>query len=597
MTSEIKHKIEAHWKGKLCDNEHAKEASAKESFYVLSMFPYPSGNLHMGHVRVYSISDSMARFHRLNGKRVLHPMGWDAFGLPAENAALQRNIPAADWTRDNIAHMKKQLELLGASFDWTREFATCEPEYYRWTQDLFIKLFDNGLAYQEAALVNWDPVDKTVLAEEQVDANGRSWRSGAKVEKKLLRQWFIRTTRFAKQLYDGLQDLNREDWKDIIKIQKHWIGECNGYAFDLEVVGGKGSDSVERINVWTECPEQLSGLNCFIALKNAHILNKTDQTEFLSDLRVWNPFTNAEIPIIFTDTVAYPVGRSGSTRDVYLGTAHVDNDIELSIRFNLPKVGEDLTHNSEERRRKVLDKAQELNIGGYPISSKLQDWLISRQRKWGTPIPIIHCDDCGPVPDRSLPVLLESLTAPETACPNCQRPARRETDTMDTFVDSSWYFLRFLDPHNSGAMFDPELAHKQMPVDLYIGGKEHAELHLYYARFIGHFLHSQHLLPQPEPFKRLLVQGMVMGRSFKQRETGKYLSEHEVEVVDAKKNKAVEIGTGKPVTMAWEKMSKSKMNGVDPAAIIGEYGCDTTRLFILGNVAPVSHRNWTTDST
>lgn len=573
----------------------------KEKFYVLSMFPYPSGHLHMGHVRVYSISDCMARYQRLHGKNVLQPMGWDAFGLPAENAAIQRNIPAAEWTRDNIRHMKEQLQSLGTSFDWDCELATCTPEYYRWTQELFIKLFEQGLAYQREALVNWDPVDNTVLAEEQVDANGRSWRSGAKVEKRLLRQWFVKTTKFAKALYDGLNDLIVEDWKDIIKVQKHWIGECNGYSFTLRVEPSLSSP-VKDLTVWTQSPEYLLN-DCFVAIKSSHLLNSGQGdkrvTDRLSGYTLTNPFTGSQIPIIITDSVLFPMGRSGATSDIYLGLPDLhEDDAQLFEKYKLERSSTDKQIRGDVDRQTVLEKATELDIGGYPISSKLQDWLISRQRYWGTPIPIVHCDSCGAVPDKreNLPVTLECVKKGHVECPKCGQPARRESDTMDTFVDSSWYFLRYLDSKNETEIFDKTKAREMMPVDLYIGGKEHAELHLYYARFINHFLHSQGLVPEPEPFKRLLVQGMVMGRSFRVKETGKYVTEKEVEVLDAKKGKAVERGTGKQVVVTWEKMSKSKVNGVDPAEIINEYGCDATRLFILGNVAPMSHRNWSTDS-
>lgn len=523
-------------------------------------------------------------------------MGWDAFGLPAENAAIQRNIPAEAWTRDNIKHMKTQLRSLGTSFDWDRELATCHPDYYRWTQELFVTLFEHGLAYQRKALVNWDPVDNTVLAEEQVDANGRSWRSGAKVEKRLLRQWFLKTTKYAKELYDGLSNLNTDDWKDIIKIQKHWIGECTGYSFNLDVSGTKAP--ISDLTVWTQTPEYLLN-NCFVAIKSTHLLNHAEGVdEKASRFTVKNPFTGGEIPIIVTNKVAYPVGRSGSTSDVYLGFPDLDeNDARIFEKHGLPRRATAMER-GEKDRAAVLRLAQELNIGGYPISSKLQDWLISRQRTWGTPIPIIHCNTCGPiVPSRdSLPVTLEDVQKGETNCPKCGQMARRESDTMDTFVDSSWYFLRYLDTKNVQNMFDKETAKRLMPVNLYIGGKEHAELHLYYARFISYFLHSLDLLPQPEPFQRLLVQGMVKGRSYRVKETGRYITAAEVDVLDEAKGKAVERSTGKAVTMTWSKMSKSKMNGVDPAEIIQEYGCDTTRLFILGNVAPMSHRNWSTDS-
>ncbi|GJQ87681.1 hypothetical protein Trydic_g17499 [Trypoxylus dichotomus] len=565
LTLDLKHEIEKHWCDKV--NKIPNDGS-KEKYYVLSMFPYPSGNLHMGHVRVYTISDSVARFQRMNGKNVIHPIGWDAFGLPAENAAIERNVLPDNWTKQNIQHMKGQLEQLGCSFDWDRELSTCDADYYRWTQDLFLKLYDAGLVYQRKAQVNWDPVDKTVLADEQVDENGNAWRSGAKVEKKYLKQWFIRTTRFAKELYEGLDSTILEDWRDITKLQKHWIGICDGVTFDCEIM----ENGVKKLNITAE-----------------------------------NPITKDSIPI-FVETVDFENGT-----DHYLGIPESENDKKLFARYNikLSKIEGDSLVNLK-KREEICKKAKDLNQGGYWTSSKLKDWLISRQRYWGTPIPIIHCKSCGPqaVPRKDLPVLLPKLNAfssdrssseeykswLHTTCPKCNGEALRETDTLDTFFDSSWYYLRYLDTKNQKELFDKDKIMKQMPVDLYIGGKEHATLHLYYARFIGYFLHSLGLVPTPEPFKRLLVQGMVMGRSFRLKESGKYVREDEVEILDAKKNKAVHKVTKKPVSMSWEKMSKSKHNGVDPSDMFKQYGVDTTRLLIMADVAPTSHRNWNSNT-
>lgn len=547
----------------------------------------------MGHVRVYTISDAMARFYKMNGKNVIHPMGWDAFGLPAENAAIQRKIPADTWTKENIDHMRQQLKELGCAFDWNREFATCDPEYYRWTQKLFLMLHKEGLAYQKEALVNWDPVDQTVLADEQVDANGCSWRSGAKVEKKLLKQWFIKTTQFAKDLFQGLDDPILEDWKDIIKLQKHWIGECDGYGFELTI---DGKDT--KINVWCKDPCDLNKLN-FIALSPDHVLVKSLKLKTgVTELRVIIPFKSEKIPVIVSSEVPFP-----EKCDTYLGIdTLVDQEIMSKYSIDVARV-----HEMPLKSVEIVKIAKNENFGGFQVSSKLKDWLISRQRFWGTPIPIVHCTNCGPVPvpEKDLPVelptkdksmvgvpLSQNLAWIECKCPSCGGDAHRETDTMDTFVDSSWYFLRFLDPHNKSDIFDSKIARKFMPVDLYVGGKEHAVLHLYYARFINHFLHSKGLVSHPEPFKRLLVQGMVMGQSFRVKGTGKYLKEDEVEVIDAKKNKAIEKASGAPVVIDWEKMSKSKFNGVDPAEIIKQMGCDSLRLIMLADVAPTSHRNW-----
>ncbi|XP_030372518.1 probable leucine--tRNA ligase, mitochondrial [Scaptodrosophila lebanonensis] len=589
LTNDVKHRIEAHWRDSLSGGQFSVTQPSNK-YYVLSMFPYPSGNLHMGHVRVYTISDAVARFQRMCGKNVFQPIGWDSFGLPAENAANQRGVEPAAWTEQNIAQMKKQLQRLGCSFDWKHELSTCSPKYYKWTQYLFLMLYKQGLAYQNEALVNWDPVDKTVLADEQVDDNGCSWRSGAKVEKKLLKQWFIRTSAFAKQLLDGLEDPTLRDWRDIINLQRHWIGDCDGYAFTLLTSAGN------LLRVWTTNPEHLKDPDAFIVLRSNHYLSKVPNADVLS---VENPFSGTALPVVFSNEPSFP-----SNCDVYLAAPSFrTQDKELWDMFCLSFLNNSETAfnpgNWEEMRRDVVQSAARLNIGGYRVSSKLQDWLISRQRYWGTPIPIVHCPKCGavPVPEDHLPVQLPPRQAGKDAlncaCPKCgHAQAKRETDTMDTFVDSSWYYLRFLDAHNDERIFDKNLVAECMPVDLYIGGKEHAVLHLYYARFINHFLHSCGLSPTSEPFSRLLVQGMVMGRSYRVKGSGRYVREHEVEIVNAKKNQALLKDTKESVVISWEKMSKSKLNGVEPDDMFNEYGTDTTRLIILGDVAPTSHRNW-----
>ncbi|XP_053592881.1 leucine--tRNA ligase, mitochondrial isoform X1 [Microplitis demolitor] len=611
VDNEIRHKIEDHWKDKIWSSKIKGNDSDKEKYYVLSMFPYPSGSLHMGHVRVYSISDAVSRFHRMKGKNVVHPMGWDAFGLPAENAAIERNIDPKEWTDSNIKNMKEQLNILGCDFDWEREFATCNPNYYRWTQELFLKLYDCGLAYQKKAFVNWDPVDKTVLADEQVDHDGKSWRSGAKVEKKLLRQWFIRTTALAKSLFDGLDDPMLKEWRDIIKIQKHWIGDCNGTSMDFKLVfdSPDDADKPDTFNIWTDKPEFIEHAK-FVSVSRDNFLAKsqidnfTDITTKYLNAKVINPFNNEELPIYYTDTMKF-----SKLRDNHIGIpgcfqADADFCIDNGITFD--KIEELSNEEIENKRKIVMERAKELRIGGYLVSATLRDWLISRQRYWGAPIPIINCDKCGsvPVPRDQLPVLLPEKSSSsdsgipnlrqatdwlKTSCPNCGDDATREADTMDTFVDSSWYFMRFIDPHNDNEMFSHDKAMKYLPVDLYIGGKEHAALHLYYARFINHFLFTQGLLPTREPFKQLLVQGMVMGKSFRVKGSGKYLKEHEVE---KQGNNFIEKNSKLPVVVAWEKMSKSKYNGVDPMEMFKEYGSDTTRLIILADVAPTSSRNW-----
>ncbi|XP_055635070.1 leucine--tRNA ligase, mitochondrial isoform X2 [Toxorhynchites rutilus septentrionalis] len=592
LTSEMKLKIEQKWRGNLGDNRF-DPTSSKPKRYVLAMFPYPSGSLHMGHVRVYTISDAMARFYRLSGYNVLHPMGWDAFGLPAENAAMQRKIPADQWTAKNITQMREQLEALQFSFDWEREFATCDPEYYRWTQKLFLMLYNDGLVYQKDAVVNWDPIDKTVLADEQVDDNGCSWRSGAKVEKKFLRQWFVKTTKLAESLLNGLSDPTLEDWRDIINLQRHWIGECDGYNFELKIIGSNNT-----ITVWTERPENLKEA-IFIAISPSNSLNSASIEDGKLSIMVENPITGQPLPVIVTEKVQFPDGN-----DSYMGVASEEGDRQLTSLYQCSNAYAPIT-NSDATREDILKLAAKINLGGHKVNSKLRDWLISRQRFWGTPIPIIHCPNCGtvPVPESHLPVELPLDTVGQslarnkkwfqTICPECHSSeAKRETDTMDTFVDSSWYYLRFIDPNNRQDLFDSKLSHRLMPVDLYVGGKEHAVLHMYYARFMNHYLHSKGLVSTPEPFKRLLVQGMVMGRSFRLKDSGKYLPASDVAIIDDKKNKMVEKTTGAPVIALWEKMSKSKLNGVDPMLVLNQHGCDTLRLIMLGDVAPTSHRNW-----
>uniref|UniRef100_A0A1B6LKZ8 leucine--tRNA ligase n=1 Tax=Graphocephala atropunctata TaxID=36148 RepID=A0A1B6LKZ8_9HEMI len=589
LTQATKLKIEEYWKDKL---QYPEFDSDKEDskFYVLSMFPYPSGNLHMGHIRVYSISDTLARFYRMSGKNVLHPMGWDAFGLPAENAAIERGLSSEVWTNKNISTMREQLKRLGCTFDWSREMATCHRDYYKFTQMIFLKMYKQGLVYQKKALVNWDPVDQTVLADEQVDDAGCSWRSGAKVEKKILKQWFIRTTSFSKALYDGLDRKDLEDWKDIIDMQKGWIGNCDGVSFEFPLHDGEG-----EVTLWTDYPELLPRAK-FVAFSPGSVFDiehEGDGNRKL-DVSVRNTLTGELLPVYITDELPF---HEGSEARIGIPDVHeCDLTFAQQVGIRLDNTGQD----------KKLDREASIKeIKGRVTSSKIRDWLISRQRHWGTPIPMVHCSECGvqPVPLDQLPVNLPSaktvpekgvrLSCPEewisTTCPNCGGPARRDRDTMDTFVDSSWYYLRYLDPHNQQEPFSTTTAAKLMPVDIYIGGKEHAVLHLYYARFMSYFLHSVGWLPDPEPFKRLLVQGMVMGRTYRVQATGKYIPASEV---DSSGKKAVEKSSGQTVVESWDKMSKSKHNGVDPSQMFAEYGIDSTRLLMMGSVAPTSQRNW-----
>lgn len=453
---------------------------------------------------------------------------------------------------------------------------------------------------QFQAQVNWDPVDKTVLADEQVDDLGCSWRSGAQVEKKYLTQWFIKTTKFAKALYDGLNHAHLENWKDIINLQKHWIGECNGIAVTFVVdIDGKS----KTFDVWTDDPYKLIHGD-FLVLSTSNALIQQIGT-IKTCLKARNPVNSLDIPIYVSDSVEYPEGR-----DVYLAcSSNNTKDKELASVLNIPVKENTIEINIEAENQRAIDIALSNNVGGHFVSSKLKDWLISRQRYWGTPIPIIHCTKCGtvPVPYQELPVTLPEISSSDSGiqtltkvedwvnckCPNCQSAAKRETDTMDTFVDSSWYYYRFLDPSNDKEPFSKKCLEGHTPVDIYIGGKEHAVLHLYYARFMGYFLHSLGWTPSAEPFKKLLVQGMVMGQSYKLKSSGKYIPAENVEKI-GKEYK--EKDSDEPVLMQWEKMSKSKYNGENPERLLSLYGCDTTRLLILADVPPATPRRWSDES-
>ncbi|XP_076626527.1 leucyl-tRNA synthetase, mitochondrial isoform X2 [Colletes latitarsis] len=480
----------------------------------------------------------------------------------------------------------------------------------KWTQELFLKLFEKNLVYKKESFVNWDPVDQTVLADEQVDANNYSWRSGVKVEKKLLNQWFIKTTPFAKSLLDGLDDPILKEWRDIIKIQKNWLGECNGTSFELQLISNI-PNYPKTINVWTDTPEFIEYAK-FVAISPKSMLNYSEYCQDVNeeikilDAKVLNPFNGKELPVFVTDNVTFQ-----PFRDTYIGIPSASmSDYTFSETVGIEFQRHSIKNYEEQQQKisEVLSKARKWNIGGYQVGSRLQDWLISRQRYWGTPIPIIHCSHCGaqPVPHNQLPVVLPEITFSNkrctlldskdwlnTSCPKCGGQATRESDTMDTFVDSSWYFLRYIDPKNTKEMFDVDKVKKMFPVDLYVGGKEHATLHLYYARFISHFLHSEGLLPSKEPFKQLLVQGMVMGKTYQIENTGKYLK---ADAVEKKGEQYIQKDTKEPVVVSWEKMSKSKYNGIDPLELLDKYGIDTTRLLILGDVAPTSNRNWSDDT-
>ena len=598
------------------DSFAVSEDTSKEKFYCLSMFPYPSGHLHMGHVRNYAIGDAISRFQRMQGKNVLQPMGWDAFGLPAENAAMQNKVPPAKWTYENIRYMREQLQKLGYAYDWNREIATCHKDYYRWEQWFFIQLFKKGLVYKKEAEVNWDPVDKTVLANEQV-IDGRGWRSGALVERKNIPQWFIRITAFAQELLDDLTKL--EGWPERVRtMQSNWIGRSEGLTLKFEVVDSH--ENMRPISVYTTRPDTLMGVT-YLAVAPTHPLAEIAATqnkplaEFIknqSKLKVAeaelatlekigintgfeavHPISKEKLPIFVANFVLMNYG-SGAVMAV---PAHDQRDWEFAKKYDLPiktviepiesTMGTNLDESAFVDKGKLINSGQfdGLNFreafetianflknkgaGEKTINFRLRDWGVSRQRYWGTPIPMINCHTCGslPVPEEDLPVLLpenvelEEGTSPLTCtpgflnvlCPNCGKTAIRETDTFDTFMESSWYYARFASPDQEHKMLD-ERANYWLPVDQYIGGIEHAILHLLYARFYHKLMRDEGLVNSDEPFTRLLTQGMVLND-----------------------------GT---------KMSKSKGNAVDPLSLIDKYGADTVRMFTLFAAPPDQSLDW-----
>ena len=649
--------LERHWQRRWDEARlHATPEGEGDTFYALSMFPYPSGNLHMGHVRNYVITDVIARVQRMRGRRVLHPMGWDAFGLPAENAAIERGVDPAAWTESNIAQMRDQLKRLGLSIDWDREVATCQPAFYRWTQWIFLQFLEAGLAYRRDATVNWDPVDQTVLANEQVDAEGRSWRSGAVVEKRRLRQWFLRITAYADALLDDLGTL--PGWPERVRtMQANWIGRSRGAEIDFEVLAEAGNGTGERITVFTTRADTLHGATYLVlapehprveslttpahrlevaALKDL-VSRQSEQERTAEDRpkrgvplgsRVRNPASGEAIPLWIADYVLADYG-TGAVMGV---PAHDQRDFLFARRHELPvrqvivPEGADehafeggawvepgvLIHSgpynglsSAEGREAITAAAEREGWGRGRVQYRLRDWLISRQRYWGCPIPVIHCDDCGvvPVPEEELPVELprgvafsgrggsplaqleDWVTVP---CPRCGKSARRETDTMDTFICSSWYFLRYTDPHNTVRPFGREAADRWLPVDQYVGGIEHAILHLLYSRFFTKVLRDRGLLSAGEPFRRLLTQGMVQGITYRNPHTGRYVAPGDV----ADPTDPRDPASGEVLDTFYEKMSKSKRNGVDPAAVIDRYGADTARMFILFKAPPEKDLEW-----
>ena len=632
--------------------DQTPDPTGQKGFYALSMFPYPSGTLHMGHVRNYVITDVIARVQRMRGKPVLHPMGWDAFGLPAENAAIERNVDPGEWTDRNIDQMRGQLDRLGLSIDWDREQATCHSDYYRWTQWLFLEMFDGGLAYRKNATVNWDPVDQTVLANEQVDGDGRSWRSGALVEQRQLNQWFLRITDYAERLLKDLDQLT--GWPERVRtMQANWIGRSEGAEIQFQVKGGEG----QAITVFTTRPDTLAGA-AYVVLAPEHPLvndlTVAEQLEAVSAFQkqvarlsalertsddgpkqgvpigasVVNPLTGGELPVWIADYVLADYG-TGAVMGV---PAHDQRDIRFATSNGLPVIqvvdadgaadaiaqgkawtesgvlinsGELDGMTSSEAKTAITQRGEQQGWAEAKVTYRLRDWLISRQRYWGCPIPIIHCDDCGavPVPRDALPVelprgidlsgkggspLSQQTSWVNVPCPSCGKPARRETDTMDTFMCSSWYFLRFADPHNQERPFDREAINNWLPVQQYVGGIEHAILHLLYSRFFTKALKDRGLLDINEPFDRLLTQGMVQGTTYRNQATGRYVAPADVADPDNPKDPQ----TGDVLEVLFEKMSKSKYNGVDPAAVIDRYGADTARMFILFKAPPEKDLEW-----
>lgn len=655
---QIEPKWQKVWAEKQLDKVNNDAISAdKKKFYALSMFPYPSGDLHMGHVRNYTITDVISRYKRMQGYQVLHPMGWDAFGLPAENAAIDRNTHPAKWTYANIDNMRSQLQQVGLSYDWERELATCSPDYYKWTQWIFLQFLEAGLAYQKEAKVNWDPIDQTVIANEQVDSEGRSWRSGALVEKRKLRQWFLKITDYAEQL---LQDLDKlKDWPSSVKImQANWIGKSTGAELSFPIVG-----SDQKITVFTTRPDTVYGVS-YVVLAPEHPLvetltnddHKESVSKFIEEVKnlseidrtsddrpkrgvaigasVINPFIGKEVPIWIADYVLFEYG-TGAVMGV---PAHDVRDFAFAKQYNLPiqtvitpnfplSVGEGqgvresaYTEtgimvnsgvfdglDSATAKTKIVELAEKNQWGTSKITYRLRDWLISRQRYWGCPIPVIHCPKCGivPVPHADLPVILPEdveLTGRGASplaqkdswvnvpCPKCGSAAKRETDTMDTFIDSSWYFLRFADARNDQEIGDRNSINNWLPVDQYVGGVEHAILHLLYSRFVTKVLRDRGLLDFNEPFTRLLTQGMVQGLTYMNpNKSGKdkWVPSALVDPKDPKDPK-----TGEPLQALFATMSKSKGNGVSPVEAIAKYGADTLRMFALFKAPPEKDLEW-----
>jgi len=647
-------KIEDYWQKEWEKNKSFKSKvdKTKKKFYCLEMFPYPSGKIHMGHVRNYTIGDVLARFKALQGYNVLHPMGWDSFGMPAENAARQNNLDPKTWTESNISNMKRQLKKLGLSIDWDREISTCSPEYYKHQQKFFLDLYDKGLVYRKEEYVNWDPIDQTVLANEQV-IDGKGWRSGAIVERKKLNQWFFNITKFSNELLESLNSLN--DWPNKVKVmQKNWIGKSVGCEVGFKI---ESSKNIDEIKCFTTRPDTLFGMS-FVALSVDHPLSKfykndkeftnfkkkcseTGTTEesiavaekigFKTDLVAINPLNEkVKVPVYFANFVLMDYGLGA----VFGCPAHDQRDLDFARKYNL-KVEAVVTPNKEdlnftvqneaytgpgfifnsnfldglkspeESISKTIEHLEKKKLGVKKINFRLKDWGVSRQRYWGCPIPIMYDENGNPykIPEELLPIKLPSIEKLEPTGNPLDKISEwknitidgkkyfRETDTLDTFVDSSWYFLRFCSPNNDHNGFDYEDIKYWMPVDQYIGGVEHAILHLLYSRFFMQALSFQNeKFTIKEPFTGLFTQGMVCHETYKDQNNN-WLSPEEVTSINGKKylkdNTLVEVKVGSS-----ESMSKSKKNTIDPENIIQSYGADSVRLFILSDSPPEKDVQW-----
>ncbi|MCC7083243.1 MAG: leucine--tRNA ligase [Burkholderiales bacterium] len=646
------------WKSR--NSFHVTEDASRPKFYCLSMFPYPSGRLHMGHVRNYTIGDVLSRYYRMRGYNVLQPMGWDAFGLPAENAAMANHQPPAQWTYANVAYMKAQLQALGFAIDWERELATCRPEYYRWNQWLFLRLLEKGLVYKTTGTVNWDPVDRTVLANEQV-IDGRGWRTGAVVEKRAIPMYYMRITAYAQELLQALEEL--PGWPERVKtMQANWIGRSRGAEFSFAV-----EDSTDRIKVFTTRADTIMGAT-FVAIAAEHPFaaacaqTNPELAAFIDKCRqggvmevevatrekegmftgryALHPLSGERLPIWIANYVLWGYGEGA----IMVVPAHDQRDFEFATKYGLaikpvikPAVATldlPLERAYEEygvcfdsgeldgldfaaATELVAQRLRAAGIGDTRVQFRLRDWGISRQRYWGTPIPLIYCEQCGdvPVPDDQLPVVLPEDCVPDgsgnplakradfvrTTCPKCAGPARRETDTMDTFVDSSWYYIRYACP-DAHRMTDERVRY-WLPVDQYIGGIEHAILHLLYSRFWSKAMRDLGLVEFGEPFTNLLTQGMVVAETyFREHASGKthWFNPSEVAVEHDAKGRPIAarlVADGEPVRIGGiEKMSKSKNNGVDPQALIDAFGADTARCYAMFASPPEQSLEWSDSS-